>query len=228
MKLILALILALPLLAQTNDGAPRKLTAFTVATLPAAASWSGGVVVVTDASTAGSCTVGGGSALSLCRSSGAAWVSLGGGAGAVSSVSAGPSGGTTATPTTGAVVVDIDTAYVPGLTSNNAFTGNNTFGALGTATNCSSSGGTCATASAGSVSIAAAATTVTVATTRVTANSQIFVMFDSSLGAKLGVTCNTTYAAPYVTARTAATSFVITVAAAPSVTPACYSFFIAN
>lgn len=35
------------------------------------------------------------------------------GSGAVSSVTAGPSGAVTASPTTGAVVVDIDTAYVP-------------------------------------------------------------------------------------------------------------------
>lgn len=227
MKLILALILALPMLAQTKDSAPRYIAAFTVATLPSAAAWSGYVVAVTDAATAGSCTSGGGSAIALCRSSGAAWVTLGG-TGAVSSVTAGTSGSMLCSPTTGAVVCDNDGAAVPFLPSNNAFIGNNTFGAIGTDTNCSSSGGTCSTASAGSVSIAAAATTVTVATTRVTANSQIFVMFDSSLGAKLGVTCNTTYAAPYVTARTAATSFVITVAAAPSVTPACYSFFIAN
>lgn len=99
----------------------------------------------------------------------------------------------------------------------------------GSQTNCSSSGGTCVAAPAGSVSIAAAATTVTVASTAVTANSQIFVQEDSSLGTKLGVTCNTTISRTYaVTTRTAATSFVITTSAAPAVNPACLSYFVVN
>ena len=98
-----------------------------------------------------------------------------------------------------------------------------------TATNCSSSGGTCSAAAAGSVSIAAAATTVTVSTTAVTANSQIFIQEDSSLGTKLGVTCNTTTGRDYtVTARTAATSFVVTASAAPVTNPACLVYTIVN
>jgi hypothetical protein len=98
-----------------------------------------------------------------------------------------------------------------------------------TATNCSSSGGTCSAAPAGSVSIAAAATTVTVATTAVTANSQILVTEDSSLGTKLSVTCNTTTGRTYtVTTRTAGTSFVITASAAPVTNPACLSYSIVN
>lgn len=105
----------------------------------------------------------------------------------------------------------------------------NQFGLIGTVGNCSSSGGTCSTFPAGSVSIAAAATTVTVATTAVTANSQIFIQEDSSLGTKLGVTCNTTIVRTYaVTARTAGTSFVITASAAPAVNPACLSYSILN
>lgn len=99
----------------------------------------------------------------------------------------------------------------------------------GTDTNCSSSGGTCVAAAAGSVSIATSATTVTVSTTAVTANSQIFIQEDSSLGTKLGVTCNTTIGRSYVvTARTAATSFVITASAAPLTNPSCLSFFLVN
>jgi hypothetical protein len=102
-------------------------------------------------------------------------------------------------------------------------------GLQGTNTNCSSSGGTCGSASAGSVSIAAAATTVTVATTAVTANSQITITEDSSLGTKLGVTCNTTTGRTYtVTTRTAATSFAITASAAPSTNPACLSYTVVN
>src|SRR5215469_9163060 len=104
------------------------------------------------------------------------------------------------------------------------------FGAtLNTAGNCSSSTGSCFGASAGSVAIAAATTTVTVSTNLVTANSQILVTEDSSLGTKLGVTCNTTLGRSYVvTARTAGTSFVITASAAPTTNPACLSYSIVN
>lgn len=99
-----------------------------------------------------------------------------------------------------------------------------------TVTNCSDSAGAaaCVAAAAGSVVIDAAATSVVVSTTAVTANSQIFVQYDSSLGTRLSVTCNTTPAIPAVTARTAGTSFTITVPVAPSVNPACYSYVIVN
>ena len=99
-----------------------------------------------------------------------------------------------------------------------------------TLTNCSDSAGAaaCGSASAGSVVIDAGSTSVVVSTTAVTANSQIFVQYDSSLGTRLGVTCNTTPALPAVTARTAGTSFTITVPAAPVTDPACYSYFIVN
>lgn len=99
-----------------------------------------------------------------------------------------------------------------------------------TTTNCADSAGAaaCGSAAAGSVVIDAAATTVVVSTTAVTANSEIFVQYDSSLGARLGVTCNTTVAVPAVTARTAATSFTITVPVAPITDPACYSYRIVN
>lgn len=97
-----------------------------------------------------------------------------------------------------------------------------------TATNCSSAAGTCAAASTGAVTIAAAATSVVVATTAVTANSVIFPVFDSSLGTRLGVTCNTTAALPTISARVAATSFTVTIAVAPVTNPACYSYLILN
>jgi hypothetical protein len=68
-----------------------------------------------------------------------------------------------------------------------------------------------------------------VSTTAVTANSQIFVQEDSSLGTKLSVTCNTTTGRDYtVSARTAGTSFTITASAAPVTNPACLSYFIVN
>lgn len=76
MKLPLLLLSTLALVAQSVDLYPRKMSAFTVATLPTVGA--GYVAVVTDAATAGSCTVGSGSELALCRYSGSAWVSLGG------------------------------------------------------------------------------------------------------------------------------------------------------
>ena len=103
--------------------------------------------------------------------------------------------------------------------------------AYGTVTNCTSSAApaVCGQAKQGSVVIAAAGTTVTVNTTGVTANSQILVTEDSSLGTKLSVTCNTTTGRTYtVTTRTAATSFVITASAAPATNPACLSYTIVN
>lgn len=99
-----------------------------------------------------------------------------------------------------------------------------------TATNCSSaaSPAVCGSASAGSVVIAATATSVVVNTTAVTANSQIFVMYDAGLGTKLSVTCNATEPALYgITARTAGTSFTIG-ASVSTTNPACFSYFIVN
>jgi hypothetical protein len=92
--------------------------------------------------------------------------------------------------------------------------------------NCASAGGTCASAGTGSVTVAASQTTVVVDTTAVTANSVIILTFDSSLGAKLGVTCNATEPALYgVSARSAGVSFTIT-STSPSVNPACFSYAI--
>ncbi len=96
--------------------------------------------------------------------------------------------------------------------------------------NCSSaaSPAVCTTASAGSVVVAAAATSVVVNTTAVKAASQIFVTYDSSLGSKLGVTCNVTEPALFgVTARTAGTSFTIT-SSTPITNPACFSYLVVN
>ena len=98
-----------------------------------------------------------------------------------------------------------------------------------TTANCSSSASpaVCGSAAAGSVVVAASAMAVVVNTTAVTANSQIIVTWDSSLGTKLSVTCNTTPTLAAVTARTAATSFTITTSA-PDTNPACFSYSIIN
>jgi hypothetical protein len=88
----------------------------------------------------------------------------------------------------------------------------------------------CANATAGFVSISAASTSIVVNTSLVTATSQIFVTQDASasVGTALGVTCYSALnTAPWVSARTAGTSFTIT-ATAPSVLPACYSFLVIN
>lgn len=113
-------------------------------------------------------------------------------------------------------------------------TGLTTAQELQTLTNCSSSASpaVCGSASAGSVVIAAAGTTVTVNTTAVTANSQIFLAADDTLGTKLSVTCNSTLATLIgglaITARTGGTSFQITSGATPAVNPLCLSYFIVN
>jgi hypothetical protein len=113
-------------------------------------------------------------------------------------------------------------------------TGSMTSPLYATTTNCSSSASpaVCAAAPAGSVVIAAATTTITVNTTAVTANSQIFLLADDTLGTKLSVTCNSTLATLIgglaVTARTGGTSFQITSGATPAVNPLCISYLIVN
>ena len=103
-----------------------------------------------------------------------------------------------------------------------------------TATNCSSSASpaVCGSAAAGSFVIAAGTTSVVVDTTAVTANSQILLTEDSSLGTRLGVTCNTqsllTLGIPKVTARTAGTSFTAGVEVGPTTNPLCISYAIFN
>jgi len=101
---------------------------------------------------------------------------------------------------------------------------------LQSASNCASaaSPAVCATAPNGHVVVAAGVATVVVNTTKVTANSEINLTFDSSLGALLGVTCNTTITQPSVSARTAGTSFTITLLAQPITNPACIGYTITN
>lgn len=90
----------------------------------------------------------------------------------------------------------------------------------------------CAAAPAGFVVIAAAATTVVVNTSAVTANSQIMLVEDQSLGTALSVTCNTqaltTLGPPRVSARSAATSFTIQIDVGPTTNPMCISYSILN
>lgn len=115
--------------------------------------------------------------------------------------------------------------FLTGNTIANGFT--NTGTVIGGVGDCASSAGACANASNGSVSIAAGATTVTVNTTAIGANSEVFIQEDSTLGTKLGVTCNVTAGRTYSpTTRTPGTSFVITSSAAPVTNPACLHYSI--
>jgi hypothetical protein len=103
-----------------------------------------------------------------------------------------------------------------------------------TATNCSSSASpaVCGSAAAGSFVIGASTTSVVVDTTAVTANSQILLTEDSSLGTKLSVTCNTqsslVLGTPKVTARNAGTSFTASIEVGPTTNPLCISYSIFN
>lgn len=105
-----------------------------------------------------------------------------------------------------------------------------------TITNCSSSASpaVCGSAAGGSVAFPTGVTSValTVNTTAVTANSQILLFPDDTLGTKLGVTCNSTLATLVggmaITARTAGTSFQVTYSGTIATNPLCASYLIVN
>jgi len=108
------------------------------------------------------------------------------------------------------------------------------FQSYSTGVNCSSSASpaVCTSAAAGSVALPTGTNpTLQVNTSAVTANSQIMLTVDESLGTKLGVTCNTTLSTllnPVVTARSANTSFTFTIGAIIATNPACVSYTIIN
>lgn len=102
-----------------------------------------------------------------------------------------------------------------------------------TTTNCASSASpaVCGSAASGAFTIAAATTSIVVNTTAVTANSEIEIQPDSSLGTRLSVTCNTSLATlvgPVVTARTPGTSFTVTITGTLITNPACYTYSVIN
>lgn len=103
-----------------------------------------------------------------------------------------------------------------------------------TDTNCADSAGAaaCGSASAGRFVMDASTTSVVVSTTSVTANSEIKIQNDASLGTALSVTCNTqsslVLGTPRVTARTAGTSFTVTIDLGPTTNPMCLSYHIIN
>ncbi len=105
-----------------------------------------------------------------------------------------------------------------------------------TTTNCSSaaSPAVCGSAAAGSILIpvGTVSSTLTVNTTAVTANSQIFFYPDDTLGTRLSTTCNSTLATlvggSAITARTAGTSFTITFNGTVATNGVCGSYQILN
>lgn len=119
-------------------------------------------------------------------------------------------------------------------TASPTMTGTVTVPKTTTTTNCSSSASpaVCTSAAAGSVALPTGTNpTLTVNTTAVTSNSQIFLNVDEGLGTKLSVTCNTTLSTltnPVVTARVNGTSFTFTIGAVIASNPACVSYFIVN
>jgi len=129
-------------------------------------------------------------------------------------------------------MADLKTGLALGADSNDPAT----FGSYATFSNCSSSASpaVCGSAAAGSVAIptGTVSSTLTVNTTAVTANSQIFFVPDDTLGTKLSVTCNSTLATLVggyaITARTAGTSFQITFNGTIATNPVCGSYSVVN
>jgi hypothetical protein len=77
--------------------------------------------------------------------------------------------------------------------------------------------------------MATGGSTLVVNTTAVTADSQILITEDSSLGARLGITCNTGTNRTYsISARSPGTSFTITSSNNPVTNKACLSYWIVN
>lgn len=130
--------------------------------------------------------------------------------------------------------------YTPAPLASPTFTGTVTYPLVATTTHCAGAGTAanpsvvfCSAAPAGlfSCATAASAGTCVVDTTAVTANSAIQIQPDSTLGTALSVTCNTTadsgLTAPRVSARSAGTSFTITLGTFTT-NPECFSYLVIN
>ncbi len=103
---------------------------------------------------------------------------------------------------------------------------------VNTVSNCNStsSPAVCSSSPAGSIAVPTGNnSTLIVNTTAVTPDSQIFITEDSSLGLRLGITCNTITGRTYsVSARSAGTSFTIKANGNILISKACLSYFIVN
>jgi hypothetical protein len=98
-----------------------------------------------------------------------------------------------------------------------------------TSTQCGNFWGQCGSASAGSVGLSTGARSILISTTAVTAQSQIFIQEDASLGSALGVTCDPNPGRSYlIVNRTPGVSFEIVASSTPAGAPACLSYHILN
>jgi hypothetical protein len=98
-----------------------------------------------------------------------------------------------------------------------------------TAAICANFWGQCGSAAAGSIGLSPGANSILVSTTAVTAQSQIFVQEDGSLGGVLGITCDTKPGRSYVIKnRTPGVSFEIAASVPPTAGPACLSYHLLN
>lgn len=105
------------------------------------------------------------------------------------------------------------------------------FGTASTISNCNSTTtpASCGSASAGSIALPNGSSTLVVETTAVTDSSQILITEDSSLGSRLGITCNKGTSRSYsVSARTVGTNFTIKSSSNPAINKACLSYLIIN
>ena len=146
--------------------------------------------------------------------------------------------GITATSSNQLDIMDVIVGTGMNVPATSVVTNQGTWSSLlyATKTNCSSSASpaVCGGAAAGSVALPtnAVSSSLVVDTTAVTANSQIFVQADDTLGTKLSVTCNSTAATLAgglaITARTAGTSFTIANNIAVTTNPLCVSYWIVN
>ena len=92
---------------------------------------------------------------------------------------------------------------------------------------CNDIDGACASAFSGAVGIRQGNTTVTVSTTVVTVNSDIFLDEDASLAPRIGGTCNPSTPNKYwVSSRIPGTSFTVSTNVAPVTNKACLSFLV--
>jgi hypothetical protein len=140
-------------------------------------------------------------------------------------------GGTASTTPLGGILVGNGLNPVKSLIVGNGLAFDGATLSIPSGANCTStvSPAVCGSAPSGSVAMSTGVSTLVVNTTAVTANSQIFVIQDSSLGARLGITCNTTANRVYsINARTPGVSFTIKSNANPNTNKACLSYWIVN
>ena len=138
--------------------------------------------------------------------------------------------------TANAGVLNIGTTTATSITIGKAsatttFPGTIVWAKSATTVNCNStaSPAVCGSAPSGSVAMATGGSTLQVNTSAVTVDSQILITEDSSLGTRLGITCNTATGRTYtISARADSTSFTIKSSNNPVTNKACLSYWVIN